>query len=117
MDYTLLIIAVIVQFVIGALWQSPFIFGKLQKSMIMSYIFQIFLIFISTLFLSIFIKLIPDSSPYLIAIYILLGFYIPTQIFAIIWSNPKGEFWLKQVLVRACYQFISVILATYILTF
>ena len=112
-NYVAISIATIFQFFIGILWHSSLIFGNKR----IFYKFQIILIFIATTFLSIFIRLIPDYSPYLIAIYVLIGFYVPNQITGIILSNIPKKLWLKEILVLASLQLVSVLLATYILTF
>ncbi len=53
----------------------------------------------------------------MIATYIWVGFYIPTQFTGILLSNIPKKQWLKEIFVLSSMQLISVLLATYILTF
>jgi hypothetical protein len=135
-QYILLVcVASVVQFILGALWYSPVLFGKqwmeimevtllsddemkkMQKSMAPFYILQILLTLVSTLTLAKLITLIPGQSAYVTALLVYGGYIVPTQIASVIWANTKKEYWLKQILIMCTYQGIAITLATYIVTY
>ncbi len=132
-NYTLIVLATIAQFILGALWYSPLMFGKwwmqimeaahltsdelkkLQKDMRPFYGLQFLLTLFTTINLATLIGLLPQFSAYSLAFHILLGFIIPTQIGAVIWANTKKKFWIKQIFVMVAYSFVGIMLAAWIL--
>ncbi|MDB5204349.1 MAG: hypothetical protein JWP09_377 [Candidatus Taylorbacteria bacterium] len=134
MNYTYIIIATLAQFVLGALWYSPLMFGKwwmqimgaenrtkeemqkMQKEMVPFYLLQIFLTFVFTCALTIMLILMP-FNPYTSALVLLIGFIIPTQIGGVIWGNTPKRLLAKQLFVMVSYQFFGIILATFILAY
>lgn len=133
LNFTLISIAIIVQFILGAVWYGP-LFGKtwmrimggdkctpkeikaMQKAMGPFYLIQIVLTAISTIILSIFIDISLEYSVPMTAFILWLGFIVPTQISGVIWGSTKKEFWLKQILILAGCQFVSIMLAAWILS-
>lgn len=135
-NYTLVAVATVAQFVLGALWYSPLIFGKwwmqvmemdcsklspeemkkMQKSMTPFYGLQLLLTVFMTINLATLIALLPKFGPYTLAFHIFLGFIVPTQIGGVIWANTKKKFWLKQIFVMVTYSLVGIMLATYILS-
>lgn len=128
----LVILATIAQFILGALWYSPLMFGKwwmqimevncsedekkkMQKQMFPFYFLQLLLTFFTTINLATLIVLLPQFSAYSLATHILLGFIVPTQIGAVIWANTKKKYWLKQIFVMVAYSFVGIMLAAWIL--
>ncbi len=129
-------LAVVVQFVLGALWYSPLFFGKwwmdimeatklskeemqkMQKEMGPFYGLQILLTIIFTLALATLLGTLSNAGfhPYSIAGLIWIGFIVPTQIAGVIWGNTKKKFWAKQIFVMTSYQLVGILLATLILS-
>ncbi len=129
-------IAVLVQFVLGALWYSPLLFGKwwmiimeatklskeelqnMQKQMGPFYGLQLVMTVIFTMVLATMIRSLSTSgfSPYHVAGLVWIGFIVPTQIAGVIWGNTKKQFWAKQIFVMTTYQLVGIMLATLILS-
>ena len=112
-NYTLILAATVVQFVLGALWYSPLMFGKmwmqvmemgnkskeelakLQKEMAPFYALQFVLAFITTFCLAQVLEMgkIVDAnySVYMGAFWTWFGFIATTQVSAVIWGNTKKK--------------------------
>ncbi len=134
MNYTLITIATIAQFILGALWYSPLIFGKwwmeivgadkctpeeikaMQKQMSPFYIVQLVITFVSTATLAMFIQAMPAYSAYMTATVIFGGFILPLQISGVMWGGTKRSLQGKQLLVLTLGQFACMMLAAWILS-
>lgn len=136
--YTLVAFAVLAQFILGAVWYSPLMFGKwwmeimeatkiakkdlkkLQQEMMPFYFLQLALTVIQTLTLALFAGYVnmmsPEISVYVVAVLLWSGIIVPTQIATVIWGRTKKQFWLKQILILTLNQLVSIILAVYILS-
>ena len=132
-NYMLIVVATLVQFVLGALWYSPLLFGKIwmqimevtqmskeqmqkmQKEMMPFYALQFFLTLFST-FSLVNLAVFTPFSLYHVAFWIWLGFIVPTQIAGVIWGNTKKRFWLKQTLIMITYQLVGIMIAAFILS-
>lgn len=136
--YFSIIIASVVQFVLGALWYSPLMFGKwwmeimemnqlskeelakMQKSMMPFYALQFFLTILSTFVLVMFIHYLKlgDSSfhAYGVAGWTWLGFIAPTQVASVVWANTKKKYWAKQIFVMLSYQLVALMVTAAILS-
>jgi hypothetical protein len=133
-NISLIIFASLAQFILGALWYSPLMFGKLwmqimevthlskdelqkmQKEMTPFYALQFFLTLFTTFSFANLVPYIPDFSAYHIAFWIWIGFIVPTQIACIIWANTKKKFWFKQAIIMNSYQLIAIMLMALILS-
>ena len=133
-NYTLVFLATIAQFVLGALWYSPIMFGKwwmqimectglskdqlqkMQKEMAPFYILQLFLTFFFTVSFANLVPYIKAFSIYHIGFWIWIGFIVPVQIGCVVWANTKRQFWVKQIFVMAAFQLASIMLAAWILS-
>lgn len=134
-NYSLVIIATLAQFILGGLWYSPLMFGKwwmeimgvescskeemekLQKSMGAFYALQIFLTLVSTIVLSMFINSMSEYSAYLTALFVLIGFIIPTQIAGVIWGKTSKTVWAKQIFVMVAYQLVGIMITAFVLSY
>lgn len=133
-NYILVSIAVLAQFVLGAVWYSPLVFGKwwmeimeathlskealkkMQKEMSPFYGVQLLLTLVTTLSFACMASYLEDYfSIYHLALWVWAGFIIPTQIAGVIWANTKRKFWAKQIFVMVSYQLVSILLAAWIL--
>jgi len=133
----LIILATLAQFILGALWYSPLLFGKtwmsimevshytkeelqkMQKSMMPFYGLQFFLTLITTWVLAsniLFLGL-SGSAAYFYAGFMWLGFIAPIQISSVVWSSTKRKYWIKQISIMSGMQLVGIMLATFILTF
>lgn len=133
-NYTLIAVATIVQFVLGGLWYSPLMFGKIwmeimectnippeelkkmQKEMMPFYGLQLLLTLVTTISFANLVPYIDSFSIYHIAFWIWIGFIVPTQIASVVWANTERKFWLKQILVMISYQLVAIMIASWILS-
>lgn len=130
-----ILIATIIQFILGALWYSPALFGKwwmqimeatqyskeelkaMQKQMAPFYVLQFLLTIIYTGALFFFFPYgeMFNWNQYIIAGIIWVGIIMPVQVSGVIWGNTKKKFWFKQIFVMASYQLVSIMIAAAIL--
>ncbi len=135
-NFTLIILATVAQFTLGALWYSPVLFGntwmkimgaekytkeeiaKMQKEMAPFYFLQIFLSLVTTFVLANNLSFgnLFGASAYFYAFFMWLGYIAPIQVGSVIWGSTSKKFWTKQILIMISYQFIAIMLATFILT-
>lgn len=133
-SYTLIIVATVAQFILGALWYSPLLFGKwwmeimectnmppeelkkMQKAMLPFYALQLFLTFFTTVSFANLMPYVNTLSIYYVGFWLWIGFIVPTQIASVVWANTKRTFWLKQIFVMISYQFVGIMLASWILS-
>lgn len=135
----LIILASVVQFILGAIWYSPLMFGKwwmqimevselpkeelqkMQKSMAPFYVVQIALTVLSTFVLAMFIYYLQMANvgfhAYGVAGWVWLGFIAPTQVACVIWANTKRKFWAKQIFIMLSYQLVGLMITAFILSF
>jgi len=117
-NFLAVIIATVVQFAIGAVWYSAF-FGKLwgrihgfdklpkatqqkmMKAMGPFYGLQALVTLITSAVLYIFIAYQPTWNPYAMAGFFWIGFVVPTQVSAVIFSRTEHKWVLAQILVMA----------------
>lgn len=129
----LIVVASLAQFILGALWYSPLMFGKwwmeimeatnlpveqmkkMQKEMAPFYGVQLFLTLFST-FALVNLAVATPFSLYHVAFWVWLSFIVPTQISGVVWANTKKKFWVKQIFVMASYQLVGLMLAAFILS-
>jgi hypothetical protein len=132
-NYTLVLVATVAQFMLGALWYSPVMFGKwwmqimevghisqielkkMQKGMAPFYGLQLFLTFFTTVSFANLVPYVPFFGIYHIAFWIWIGFIVPVQIGSVVWGNTKRRFWAKQIFVMASFQFVAIMVASFIL--
>ena len=134
LNYLAILLASFAQFVLGALWYSPILFGKvwmdimdvthlsqqelqkMQKEMGPFYALQFALTILYTIALACVIAAWPDSYGLPTALKIWAGFIVPTQISGVIWGSTKKEKWLKQILIMTSYQLVGICIAALILS-
>ena len=133
-NYGLVALATVAQFVLGALWYSPLMFGKwwmeimectnlskdelkkMQKEMMPFYALQLFLTFFTTVSFANLLPYISGFSIYHVAFWIWIGFMVPIQIASVIWANTKKKYWAKQIFVMIGMQLVGIMLASLILS-
>lgn len=133
----LIIVASIAQFILGALWYSPLMFGKtwmqimevthlskeeiqkMQKSMLPFYGLQFLLTIVTTFVLAnnLTFNNLTGPAAYVFSVFIWLGYIAPIQLQTVIWGSTKKKYWVKQMAIMVSYQFVALLLATAILTF
>lgn len=130
-----ILLATFIQFILGALWYSPLMFGrwwmeimecshlskeelkKMQKGMGPFYGLQLLLTLVTTLIFAILLNGLPKEwSVYGLAFFFWIGFVVPTQIAGVIWANTKKKFWSKQLFVMTSYQFVALMITAYLLS-
>ncbi|PIR55137.1 hypothetical protein COU74_01905 [Candidatus Peregrinibacteria bacterium CG10_big_fil_rev_8_21_14_0_10_36_19] len=133
-NYSLVAAAVVAQFVLGAFWYSPLMFGKwwmeimectdcspekmkkMQKEMTPFYFVQLLLTLLLTVSLANLAPYMGGFSIYHVAFWVWIGFIVPTQVACVIWANTKRKYWLKQIFVMVGNQLASLMLASWILS-
>ena len=130
--YTTLFLVTFVQFIFGALWYSPLLFGKqwmdsmgtthvspeeikkMQKSMMPFYILQFAMTLGTNIVLFLFMRLLSLTGALSLAGLIWIAFFVPTQISGVIWGNTPKKKWLKQILIMISFQLLSLLFAGFI---
>lgn len=133
-NYMLVAIATVVQFILGALWYSPVLFGKIwmeimectnippeelkkmQKEMAPFYGLQLFLTLLTTFAFANLALYVTAFSIYHLAFWIWVGFIAPIQIAGVVWANTKKQYWLKQIVIMMSFQLVSIMITAWILT-
>lgn len=135
-NFTLIILATVVQFVLGALWYSPLIFGKwwmqimevghmskeelakMQKEMMPFYGLQFVLTLVTNWVLASNIAFngLETGAALFFAGFMWVGFVAPVILQSIIWGNTKKKYWVKQAFVSLSYQLVAILISAYILT-
>jgi hypothetical protein len=128
-------IATLFQFVLGALWYSPLMFGnlwmqivgdaslteaekaKIQKEMTPFYFLQLILTVTFTLCLSYLLTFNTGLSPYATSLLVWIGIVIPMQVSGVIWGSTKKIFWFRQIAVMSMNQLVGILVSTYILLY
>ncbi|MBP6005353.1 DUF1761 domain-containing protein [Candidatus Saccharibacteria bacterium] len=131
-NYLAVLLASIVQFVIGAIWYMP-IFGNLwgkihgfeklektvqkemQNNMMPMLVVQFVLNFILATVLAHFIDQV-DQSWYKIAIWVWSGFVVTTQASSVIFGATPKKWQLKKVLVMAGASLVEILAAAWIIS-
>jgi hypothetical protein len=134
LNYTLIFLATLAQFVLGALWYSPLMFGKwwmqimemtklskdemqkMQKEMAPYYGMQMVITFMSTWVYAMLLSQLPQFHAYGLAGWIWIGFIVPTQIASVVWANTKRKYWAKQIFVMISYQFVGAMMMAWIMS-
>lgn len=134
-NYMAIVIATVLQFVVGAIWYSA-LFGKLwgqihgfdkiskevqqemMKKMGPLYGVQFFITLVSTYVL----KLLLPSSSVGISVYgmaglVWLGFILPTQISAVIFGGTDSKWIVKKIAIQAGASLACIMVAAAVLSF
>lgn len=133
-NFLAIIVATVVQFVIGAMWYSPKAFGplwgkihgfdklpkdvqqKMMKSMGPFYALQAFVTLITSVVLAIFIAYLPhDWNVYALAAFFWIGFVVPAQVSAVIFGGTPPQWIAKKIALMAgcsllCLEAAAIIL-------
>lgn len=111
-----IILASIAQFIVGAIWYMPLfgnMWGKIhgfaslskseqkaaQKQMMPMLAVQFVGTVVTTVVLAEFMKALPDLSPYYLVMLIWVGFYVPTQVSAVIFGGTEGKWVVAKSLI------------------
>lgn len=125
--------ATVVMFAFGAFWYSlPFRvawgrihgFDKLSKAeqeKLMSemgpiYAGQLFVTIISAFVLAHFIVELPDVAYWQIAFWLWLGFVMPSQVSAVLFSNTPQHFKLQQIAIMSGEALVRLVLAAWVIS-
>lgn len=131
-----IIIATVVQFILGALWYSPLMFGKvwmsimevshyskeelqkMQKTMMPFYGVQLILTLVTTFVLANNLEFnnLSGGAAYGYAFFMWLGYMLPVTVSSVVFGSTKRKYWLKQIGIMCGMQLIGILLATWILT-
>lgn len=138
-NYTLVVVAAVVQFVLGAVWYSPLMFGKMwmsimevshyskeelqkmQKSMMPFMGLQFVLTFITSWVLAHNIQMFEiigkaDTSVYWLAFFMWFGYMMPVAVSSVIFGSTKRHNWTKQIGIMLGMQLVGIMLAAWILS-
>lgn len=131
-----IIIATVAQFILGMLWYSPLMFGKIwmsimevshyskeelqkmQKTMMPFMGVQFVLTFVTTWVLAsnLTFSNITGSAAYVYALFMWFGYMMPVTVSSVIFGSTKRHNWLKQIWIMSGMQVIGILLAAFILT-
>lgn len=129
-NYWLVLLGVVISIIIGSVWFSPLMFGKLwmkingvehkskeelkamQKEMGSAYILQALLsaMHVLTMFMLIEIFYPFGFSWWYAVVFIWVGFVIPIQAGDLLWGNTPKGLRVKKFLVNATYQLVSMLI-------
>jgi heme O synthase-like polyprenyltransferase len=131
-NWFIIIVAVVIQYVIGALWYSV-IFGKqwieinhpegkpskeemaqLEKDAMPYYGIQLVLTIITVLAQWYFVT-INTSNWFMTSLVIWVGFLVPTVIQSVIWSDPKNKKKPLQIFILSLNYLVTIIIAGWLL--
>jgi len=136
LNYTLIIIAAVAQFVLGSVWYSPLMFGKvwmsimevshyskeelqkMQKTMMPFMGLQLVLTLITTWVLASNLAFggVTASAAYFYAFFMWFGYMMPVTVSGVIFGSTKRHNWAKQIAIMLGMQLIGILLAAFILT-
>jgi hypothetical protein len=132
MNYTAIILATVVEFVVGAVWYMP-LFGKIwgemhgfnklskaeQKAMRAKmgpyYAVQIVVTFVTTVVLAKLITLLPNYSVYSLAEMGWIGFVVPAQVSAVIFGGTEQKWITQKIAIMAAGSLACLLVAAAIL--
>jgi uncharacterized protein DUF1761 len=118
LNYGAIVLATVLDFIVGAIWYSVF-FGKLwgrihgfdklpkevqqkmMKAMGPFYALQALVTLITVFVLAIFLAYQPTWNVYAMAGFFWVGFVVPTQVSAVIFSNTERKWMFTKVAVQA----------------
>lgn len=117
-NYVAVFVASIAEFIVGAIWYMP-VFGKAwgkihgfdkltkaeqkqsQKQMMPLMVVQFVGTLITTAVLAELIRALPSYSPYALAFLVWLGFFVPTQVSAVIFGGTDSKWIVKKSAIMA----------------
>jgi len=132
LNYGAIILATVLQFIAGAIWYS-LLFGKqwgkihgfdklpketqqkMAKAMGPFYGVQALLTLITSFVLAMFIAYQPTWNAYAMAGFFWIGFVVPTQVSAVIFSNTERKFMFPKVAIQAGASIVCLEIAATIL--
>lgn len=134
-NYLSILLATIVQFIIGAIWYMP-LFGKLwgkihgfdkqskatqeemMKSMMPLLGVQLFFTLVTSIILYIFIYFLPhDWNVYALAGFFWIGFVVPTQVSAVIFGGTDPKWIVTKIFVMVGASFLCLEAAAIVIHF
>jgi hypothetical protein len=129
---SLVLWATIAQFIVGTIWYTP-VFGRIwgkihgfdklskaeqkeaQKTMAPLLITQLLLTLMTSYVLAHVIRAFPDTNAYKLALWMWVGFIVPTQIAAVIFGGTKPQWYVTKSLIMAGGSLACVLVAAFIL--
>ena len=128
-------IAVVLQFIVGAVWYGPLLFGnlwakmhdcdklskeelqKLQAQMMHYYGVQLFVTIVTTVVLAILMRELPEFSPFSLAGILWIGFVVPTQVSAVIFGKDEKKWVAKKLSIMAGASLVCLLIATTVISY
>ena len=135
-NYLTVLGAGVIAMILGSLWYSPILFGKkwmklngvteadladpvkckeLQKDMIPTMLIQFVMVLLLAYILTHFIKAWTGSSGIETALWIWLGFIVPTLASSVLWTNETRSIKVSRFLIQAVYNLVLLIIFGYVL--
>ena len=127
------VVATVAMFVVGAVWyMGPFAkawgeihgFNKLSKAtqkamqakMGPFFLVQILVTVLSAWVLAVFIALLPDQSPYSLALMIWLGFVLPAQVSGVIFGGTEPKFVVRKTMIMTLEALLHLEVAAFVIS-
>lgn len=132
LNYLAILVATVVEFVIGAVWYMP-LFGnlwgkihgigkptkeemaKMQKQMMPLLGVQLIMTLITTIVLAIFLAYQPTWNAYAMAGFFWIGFIVPTQVAAVLFGGTNPKWILAKIFIMAGGSLVTLEAAALIL--
>jgi hypothetical protein len=133
-NYLIILACGVLAMVVGAIWYGPLLFGhvwmrinhmrapapedmaRMQKAMIPTYLLQFALALTQVYILAHFVKGWTDVSGIEAALWIWLGFVVPTLGASVLWTEENTQDKMTRFAVQAGYNFVLFIAFGYILS-
>lgn len=133
-NYTAVLLATVAQFIAGAIWYGP-LFGrlwgkihgfdklpkavqaKMVKEMGPFYAIQFVVTVLTSIALYILVALLPEFSPYMIALLIWIGFIVPANVSSVLFGGTDGKWVIKKMAVMAGATFVCIMAGAFVLSF
>lgn len=134
LNFIAIVVATIVQFILGAIWYGPLfskLWGKIhgfdklpketQKKMMKAmgpfYGLQALVTLVTTFVLALFIVYLPLWNAYAMAAFFWIGFVVPTQVSSVVFGGTEPKWMVKKIAVQAGASIICLEAAAIILHF
>ncbi len=131
-NYIAVLAAAVAQFIFGAIWYMP-VFGKMwgkihgfdkatpeeqkvmTKKMAPLLLAQFIFTIVTTVVLSILMAKFASADAYKLAVYLWLGFMVPTQVSGVIFGGTNPNWFLQKILIMAFGALGCMLIAVYVL--
>ncbi len=127
------LLATVIMFAVGAIWYT-FLFSKawgkihgfdklskkeqekMMKGMAQIYLLQLAVTVISAFTLTLFITVLPEFSFYAVAFFIWLGFVMPSEVSAVLFSRTEPSMKFNQIAIMTMESLVRIMLTAWVIS-